>query len=85
MLHRVRKIGGVGPSLGPGCAVLGPTAAQAGANGSCSVEVGRKAIQMDPKLKPWDAYGSLGHIQDGAAGKTLVTASRQGGPNRDTT
>ena len=52
MLHRVRKIGGVGPSLGPGCAVLGPTAAQAGANGSCSVEVGRKAIQMDPKLKP---------------------------------
>ena len=73
------------PNLGQSGGILSPTPPQVGANWSCWAEIGPKAIQTGPKLKPCDAHGNPSHIQSGASWDPLATASHQVGPNRDTT
>jgi hypothetical protein len=55
-----------------------------GPNWSCWAEVGAKAIQMDPKLKPCDAHGSPSQVQSGEVWDPLAPASHQVGRNGHT-
>ena len=90
--HWVRKTcSGLGraapkrPNLRPNCTILDRlgdrTETQVGANWSCLVEVGRKALQMDLKKK----QGMEVQVQSGATWDPLATASHQVGPNGHTT